>query len=342
MYELPATTKLPVPLELKRYWRSTEVPANQKFGKCKFRQLPAKYRQEFRTGANRVEHALFYAEAYPWGIILLVPFFALYAAIPILVVMDWDSIPFMPWGWIALIPLVIGWYMTIRCMWGIVLSIWHRHWGNEIYGLLVDDEYLVNRSMTLWDWNDCVFLRRDQIRAFDITYERWASNGKVTRTYYLNAITHDKNGKWVRHRLGSDNHFTIHIRKLKEILIGDWQPLEGEWRLSDSDLSYNTVVKFHRSQGFSSSIGTITHYVNNENVFEATFRYRHLSHRRIQIEVVTEPHALEHLLWGEFEFEIRPTTRSGGDLYQLTFVEPFSDLIMYPLVRPAKRPVRPN
>ena len=171
---------------------------NTVLGKCNFWSLPRKYQQAFRAGANQVDGAFFIAQSSPWAVMIMMPFFMLFAAIPLLFVIDTKWVPFLPWGYLATIPLTAGACLTTRSSLGVLHSLVSKRKGNEIYGLLLDDEYLVVRELGLWEIKDCVILPRREIASFQMTCERHTTNGRVSKTWIISAICRGPSKRRVR------------------------------------------------------------------------------------------------------------------------------------------------
>lgn len=194
------------------------------YGPCRFRQLPKKYQEAFESGANRIENVRFVAESDPWSVMIMVPFFMLFAACPILLVKEIPAIHMLPWGIPALVVLLIGTVLSCRCTLAVLRSVRMRRGGRETYGLLLDEDNLVVRRMELWQMKDCVFLPRDDIAEFELTAESHSgSGGRVGKTQIITAIRELPSGKRQRIRVSYGDWLTTKPAKVLDMLVTEWQ-----------------------------------------------------------------------------------------------------------------------
>lgn len=285
-------------------------------GKCTFRELPPAYQALFEKGANRSEAEIFVPLKLPAAELVSVPIFMLIAGALPLAVVDLGLSLFSPIGLLLLLPL-LG-VLVASGLWiaALVRYEQQRRAGIITHGLLIDDENIVLRDLTLFHRKNCVFLPRGAIVSVQGGHEFDEAKG-TNRSPTVWLLYRNADSKVVRLVLVRENTLVKSAYQVADMMQGLQKRLNGKWSQAQPDHPERaTDTALH----FEGDNGRLVDTLHNKTLGEIHFTYRHTGPRSIEIETVhpsgTPSAALEP---GSYPFTIQVEYRLQGKFYMLRF-----------------------
>lgn len=297
---------------------------DQKIGQCTFQQLPGKYQTLFNSGANRTELGTFIPQKHPVGVMLLsIPFTGFFAATPILFITDpkYDVELFSPLGILLILPFLGFLVAAVRAIFKLVELRQMAKAGAQIYGLLIDDDAIVRRELTLLGYKNCIFVRRS--RYVDCSFNRsyGSSSSQYRKSLSVSIAYSDDQGNKEWLTLVKDNDVDMSIFGVHELFSAEKKTLDGEWsdaKPSSAEPTYDTTIEFAEPHG------VVKKWHNGEKQLALPFTFRQTAVRTIVIETVpTDQSPYDEIRPGSYRFNIKVQDRLQGKYYMLSFDRPF-------------------
>ncbi|MEM7113247.1 MAG: hypothetical protein AAF614_12505 [Chloroflexota bacterium] len=293
-------------------------------GQCTFEQLPEKYQTLFTEGINDVEDGTFSPQASPTAnMILSILFVGFFALIPPLFLSDVD--PNAAWfsllGLLARLPLLGVGAVAINTYLKLAKVRQKGKEGLHLYGLLMDDEALVRRELTLINRKNCFFMPRDRVVDFSLKRSTGSSTNQFKDGPSFLVAYNDKQNKkrWVT--LVADNDVELSLFAIHKLFLIDDKSIDGEWsyaKPSHAKPKIDLTVEFHEPHGEAAE------WEAGKKLVRFPFTFRQTGHRIIVVESVQGDRAWHRDVQpGTYSFNIEIEHYSQGSFYMLRFDQPF-------------------
>lgn len=281
-----------------------------RIGSCTFRQLPEKYQELFRTGANQISEGRFVAEKYPASAMLGLPFLWLFASLPAIPVTN-GGLSLQALGFLRFIPLILMAGLTLVRIRQLVEMFQAWRAGARLYGLVIDEHNLVSRRFHLLPVKSCVFIPRSRIQSLPFQKSR-GHPSKYGTPSALWVRFEDEQGRDIRLKLTEGNSLELRPQRLKDLLLAANRGLQGQWSLGDPAFkrSVETRLQFDESQG------RLLEFHDGKQVAEIEFRYRQTGYSEISIDPADDTADLQG---GQYRYEVATTSSNRQTHYTLSF-----------------------